>query len=93
MGLGRRGVALPAGHRSEPRIFARAALVRDRLLALLGRFDEALAEIRMARHLDPLSPILVDGCGYVKMMQRDYAGAQEEYDHLLQLDPMFYRRL
>jgi TolB-like protein/Tfp pilus assembly protein PilF len=60
-------------------------------LSLLGRFDEALDEIRLARNLDPLSPILVDGCGYVKMMQRDYEGALEEYDQLFQLDPMFYR--
>jgi TolB-like protein/tetratricopeptide (TPR) repeat protein len=83
--LYRRAIALNPGYSRARHWFG------NDFLALLGRFDEALAEIRVARHLDPLSPILVDGCGYVKMMQRDYAGALEEYDHLLQLDPMFYR--
>lgn len=83
--LYRRAIALNPGYSRARHWFG------GDFLALLGRFDEAHAEINMARHLDPLSPILVDGSGYVKMMQRDYAGALEEYDQLLQLDPMFYR--
>jgi TolB-like protein/Tfp pilus assembly protein PilF len=83
--LYRRAIALNPGYSRARHWFG------GDFLALLGRFDEAHSEVRMARHLDPLSPILVDGTGYVKMMQRDYAGALEEYDRLLDLDPMFYR--
>ena len=83
--LYRRAIALNPGYSRARHWFA------GDFLAVLGRFDEALPEIQMARHLDPLSPILVDGCGYVKMLQRDYTGALEEYDQLFQLDPMFYR--
>lgn len=83
--LYRKAIALNPGYSRARHWFA------SDFLAVLGRFEEALPEIRMARHLDPLSPILVEGCGYVKMLQRDYAGALEEYDQVLQLDPMFYR--
>ncbi len=83
--LYRRAIALNPGYSRARHWFG------CNFLSLLGRFDEALPEIRMARHLDPLSPILADGCGYVKMMQRDYEGALEEYDQLFQLDPLFYR--
>lgn len=83
--LYRRAIALNPGYSRARHWFG------DDFLAVLGRFDEAIPEIRMARHLDPLSPILVESCGYVKMMQRDYAGALEEFDQVLQLDPMFYR--
>jgi TolB-like protein/Tfp pilus assembly protein PilF len=83
--LYRRAIALNPGYSRAHHWFA------SDFLAVLGRFEEALPEIRMARHLDPLSPVLVEGCGYIKMLQRDYAGALEEYDQVLQLDPMFYR--
>jgi TolB-like protein/Tfp pilus assembly protein PilF len=83
--LYRRAIALNPGYSRARHWFG------GDFLALLGRFDEALPELRMARHLDPLSPIILEGCGYLKMLQRDYAGAMEEYDQLLQLDPMFYR--
>jgi TolB-like protein/tetratricopeptide (TPR) repeat protein len=83
--LYRRAIALNPGYSRAHHWFA------SDFLAVLGRFEEALPEIRMARHLDPLSPVLVEGCGYIKMLQRDYTGALEEYDQVLQLDPMFYR--
>ncbi len=83
--LYRRAIALNPGYSRARHWFG------GDFLAILGRFEEALSQITMARHLDPLSPILVEGCGYVRMMQRDYAGAQEEFDRVLQLDPMFYR--
>jgi serine/threonine-protein kinase len=83
--LYRRAIALNPGYSRARHWFG------GDFLALLGRFEEALPEIRMARHLDPLSPVLVEGCGYVKMMQRDYEGALEEFDQVFQLDPMFYR--
>ncbi len=60
-------------------------------LALLGRFDEALAEIHMARHLDPLSQIIQEGCGYLHMLRGEYDEALEQYRLLVDLDPMFYK--
>jgi TolB-like protein/Tfp pilus assembly protein PilF len=83
--LYRRAIALNPGYSRARHWFA------GDFLAVLGRFDEALREMRVAHDLDPLSPIILEGCGYVKMLQRDYAGALEEYDQVLQLDPMFYR--
>ncbi len=60
-------------------------------LALLGRFDEAIAEVHMACHLDPLSQILQEGSGYVHMLRRDYPTALEKYRQLVELDPLFYK--
>ena len=60
-------------------------------LALLGRFDEAIAEIHTACHLDPLSQILHEGYGYVHMLSRDYPTALEKYRQLIELDPLFYK--
>ena len=60
-------------------------------LALVGRFDEAVREAEMARHLDPLSPIIVEGCGYVHMMRRDYRTALQIYHQLSELDPVFWK--
>jgi serine/threonine-protein kinase len=60
-------------------------------LALLGRFDEAISEVLMAHHLDPLSQILREGCGYIHMLCRDYPKALEIYRELVDLDPTFYK--
>jgi TolB-like protein/Flp pilus assembly protein TadD len=60
-------------------------------LALLGRFDEGLREVQMARHLDPLSPIIAEGCGFVYMLRRDYETALREHQQLTELDPLFYK--
>ena len=60
-------------------------------LALLGRFDEAIAEIHVACHLDPLSQILQEGYGYVHMLRRDYATALEKFRQVVELDPLFYK--
>jgi TolB-like protein/tetratricopeptide (TPR) repeat protein len=60
-------------------------------LAVLGRFDEALSEVRLARHLDPLSLMINESCGYVQMLRRDFTSALEEYQQVVALDPMFYR--
>jgi TolB-like protein/tetratricopeptide (TPR) repeat protein len=60
-------------------------------LAMQGRFEEALSAVRMARHLDPLSPIIADGCGLVHMLRREYQTALREHQQVLELDPMFYK--
>ncbi len=61
-------------------------------LALLGRFEEAIAEIHTACHLDPLSQILHEGYGYVHMLNRDYSTALEKYRQLIDSIHCFTRR-
>jgi TolB-like protein/Flp pilus assembly protein TadD len=60
-------------------------------LALVGRFDEAEREADIARHLDPLSPLMLEGCGYVQMLRRDYPAALKLYQQLAELDPVFWK--
>jgi TolB-like protein/Tfp pilus assembly protein PilF len=60
-------------------------------LALLGRFEEAKREAELSRHLDPLSPIIVEGCGYVHLIGREYPKALDVYRELSELDPLFYK--
>jgi len=60
-------------------------------LALLGRLDEAYAEGLAAHHLDPLSQILREGCGYIHMLRREFDSALNVYRELTDLDPSFYK--
>ena len=59
--------------------------------AMLGRFDEAAAELEIAGQLDPLSAIIREGSPYVKMLRRDYDGAVRGYRELAEFDPSFYK--
>ena len=83
--LYRRAIALNPGYSRAHHWFGQD------FLAPLGRFDEALSEIRLARHLDPLSQMIMEGVGYIHMLRRDYARALDEYQQVVALDPMFYR--
>ena len=60
-------------------------------LAIVGKLDDAVREGEIARDLDPLSPIILEGWGYVHMMRRDYATAFEIYQQLSELDPVFWK--
>jgi serine/threonine-protein kinase len=60
-------------------------------LALLGRCQEALAEVRMAHDVDPLSMIIREGLGYVHMLCGDYSKALAIYRELADMDPSFYK--
>ena len=60
-------------------------------LAALGRLDEALSEVRIAHHLDPLSQIVWEGCGWMHMLRREYKLALEVYQELVEFDPNFYK--
>ena len=60
-------------------------------LAMLGRLEEALVEIDIAQHLDPLSPIIREGKGFVFMLFGRYDEAIEEYRQMLELDCFFYK--
>jgi len=59
--------------------------------AMLGRFDEAAAELEIAGQLDPLSCIIREGAAFVKMLRRDYDGAVRAYRELAEFDPSFYK--
>jgi len=58
-------------------------------LVALGRFDEALAEIRHARDLDPLSLIINVDVGFVLFFARQYDQAIEQLQKTREMDPNF----
>lgn len=61
------------------------------LLAVLGRFDEALRAIEIARQLDPLSLIIAEGLPYTYLLARRYAEAEECMRSLITANPAFYK--
>jgi TolB-like protein/Flp pilus assembly protein TadD len=83
--LYRRAIAVNPGYAKARHWFGVDAL------ALLGRFDEAEAEVQLARELDPLSLILSEGIAYVRMLRGDYEGAAGELRQIAALDPAFYK--
>jgi TolB-like protein/DNA-binding winged helix-turn-helix (wHTH) protein/Tfp pilus assembly protein PilF len=58
-------------------------------LAATGRFDEALAEIRRAREIDPLSPVINAGEVWILYFARRYDEAIEQGRKLAELNPEF----
>lgn len=59
------------------------------LLASLGRFPEAEAEVHRAQQLEPLSPIINMAVAEVFTWERRYDDAIAEYKKILELDPSF----
>jgi tetratricopeptide (TPR) repeat protein len=53
--------------------------------------DEALAEVRIAQQLDPLSSIISEGSAYILMLRREYTAAIAGYREILTRDPSFYK--
>ncbi|MGD0587890.1 MAG: tetratricopeptide repeat protein [Thermoplasmata archaeon] len=58
-------------------------------LKAMGRFAEALTEMRKALELDPVSMAVNTGFGHVLYLSRDFDGAIEQYRRALELDPTF----
>ncbi len=58
-------------------------------LTLMGRFDEALKEIKRAQELDPLSLIINAIGGWPYMYSRKYDQAIEHFQKTLEMDPDF----
>jgi len=69
--------------------YARAHHGYGSYLLVLGRFDEALAEIRRAEELDPLALIISHYVGHVYYNSRRYDLAIEQYRKTLELDARF----
>jgi TolB-like protein/lipoprotein NlpI len=59
-------------------------------LLITGQFDRAIAEVKRAVELDPVSPIIHSDLGTVYMVARQYDEAIEEFRNALGLDPQFY---
>lgn len=58
-------------------------------LKAMGRFKEALEEIKKAQEIDPLSLAINTGFGHVLYLSRQYDKAIEQYRKTLELDPNF----
>lgn len=56
-------------------------------LSAMGRFDEALAEMRRAQELEPLSLVKIIGIGEIYYFQRQYDQAIGQYQKALEMDP------
>lgn len=59
-------------------------------LTPMGRLDEAIAQIRLARNLDPLSLITNTALGGCLYRKRQYDQAIEQFRETLEMDPSFY---
>jgi len=59
------------------------------LLSVLGRHEEAIAEARRGRELDPVSPLMNVNLGWRFHSARDYPRALEQYQRTLDLDPNY----
>ncbi len=57
------------------------------LLSHLGRHEEAIREIKIARNLDPLSPRISASVGFFIIFVRRYGEALEELNKALEVDP------
>jgi TolB-like protein/Tfp pilus assembly protein PilF len=60
------------------------------VLTALGRFDEAIAEMKRALELDPLSLIINADLGTTYFFARRYDAAVEQYRKTLEMDAGFY---
>jgi serine/threonine-protein kinase len=60
-------------------------------LAVLGRFDNAEEQLKAARELDPLSPIILEGGAYLQMYRRNYERAIAELQAIAELEPSFHK--
>ena len=61
----------------------------EAFLALTGRFDEALAEMKRAAELDPLSPIISTDVGATLYLARRYDQAIQQLARTLELYPNY----
>ncbi len=58
-------------------------------LNTMGRFDEALAEIKRAQELDPLSLVISSNVAFSFYLARQYDRAIEQFRKTLEMDPNF----
>ncbi len=56
-------------------------------LTCIGKFDEAIAEMRRAQELDPVSLVKITGLGQVLLIARRYDESIEQCQRALEMDP------
>jgi class 3 adenylate cyclase/TolB-like protein/Tfp pilus assembly protein PilF len=78
----RRAIALNPGYPTGHQFYA------DYLKAM-GRFDDALSEMRLALELDPVSMAVNTGMGHVLYLARQFDAAIDQYRRALAIDPSF----
>ena len=61
----------------------------SRLLADVGRKDEALAEIKRANEIDPLSLVIIANIAQRYQEMGDYQSAIEQCNKIIEIDPSF----
>lgn len=81
----RRALVLNPGYATAHHWFA------SDFLPIVGGFEEASREIEIALALDPLSWIISEGKAFLRLVDRDYAGAETELLRILQAAPSFYK--
>lgn len=59
-------------------------------LVIMGRHAEAMEEMKLARRLDPLSPIIDGNVGNLLYYTRRYDRAMEHFRKMLEMEPDFY---
>lgn len=67
--------------------FAYARKLYAEYLSYVGRFEEAIAEARLARQLDPLSIVTNSLVGLVLYRARRYEDAVDDLRHAVEMDP------
>jgi serine/threonine-protein kinase len=56
-------------------------------LSFLGRHDEAITEVKLARKLDPISPRICENVGYLLYLARRYDEAITELQKAMEVEP------
>jgi serine/threonine-protein kinase len=81
----RRAIELNPGHSTARHWYG------SDYLAILGRFEEGVAEIREALKVDPLSLIAGTSLGFTFVAMRRYDEAITQFRSLIDLDPHFFK--
>ena len=69
--------------------YAQARVWHSQVLAFVGRFEEAIAQIERAWDLDPLSPLVQATVANILILARRYEEAIERCRKTLEMDPDF----
>lgn len=80
----KRAIELSPGYATAHHAYAMACLLP------LGRFDDALAEIKRAQELDPVSLFINASAGMVLNYAGRYDEAIEQFKKVLELEPNYY---
>ena len=74
----------------EPELCHRPSLVRTQFAVVIRTVDNAIAEVKRALELDPLSLIINADLGRTYISSRRYDEAIEQLHKTLEMDPNFY---